>query len=116
MNRPARMFVRRWRVGHFVFRDIQLRATFVGVSSDSTLGMPQLLVRDIEPAIVKKLRSSAAAQGVSVEEAHRRLLRSSLLGGRSGSRRNFLEYLRRIPRGDDTEFPRATDLPRPVGL
>jgi plasmid stability protein len=31
--------------------------------------MAQLLVRDIEMAVVKKLRSSAAAQGVSVEEA-----------------------------------------------
>lgn len=78
--------------------------------------MPQLLVRDIEPAVVKKLRSSAAAQGVSVEEAHRRLLRSTLLGDRAGPQRDFLDYLRCIPRGEEIEFPRATDLPRPVGL
>ena len=32
--------------------------------------MPQLLVRDIESAVVNKLRRRAAAQGVSVEEAH----------------------------------------------
>lgn len=78
--------------------------------------MPQLLVRDIEPAIVKKLRSSAAAQGVSVEEAHRRLLRSTLIGNRPGPQHNFLEYLRSIPRGEEVAFPRATDLPRPVAL
>lgn len=78
--------------------------------------MPQLLVRDIESAIVKKLRSNAAAQGVSVEEAHRRLLRSSLLGAQPSPQRNFLEYLRSIPRGEDIEFPRADDLPRPVAL
>ena len=78
--------------------------------------MPQLLVRDIEPAIVKKVRSRAAAQGVSVEEAHRRLLRSTLVGNRPGPRSNFLEYLRSIPRGEDVEFPRSPDLPRTIAL
>jgi plasmid stability protein len=78
--------------------------------------MPQLLVRDIETAIVKKLRSRAAAQGVSVEEAHRRLLRSALVGNKPGPQRNFIEYLRSIPQGEDVEFARTTDLPRPVDL
>jgi plasmid stability protein len=78
--------------------------------------MPQLLVRKIEPAIVKKLRSSAAAQGVSVEEAHRRLLRSALVGNQPGPQRNFIEYLRSIPQGEPVEFPRAADLPRSVEL
>lgn len=78
--------------------------------------MPQLLVRDIEPAIVKKLRRSAAEQGVSVEEAHRRLLRSSLVGDRPHPKGDFLEYLRSIPRGEDIEIPRATDLPRTVAF
>jgi plasmid stability protein len=78
--------------------------------------MPQLLVRDIETAVVKKLRSSAAAQGVSVEEAHRRLLRSALVGNRPGPKRNFVEYLRNIPHGEEAEFPRSSDLPRPVAL
>lgn len=78
--------------------------------------MPQLLVRGIEPAVVKELRSSAAAQGVSVEEAHRRLLRSALVGNRPDRRRNFVEYLRAVPQGNDMEFSRATDLPRQVAL
>lgn len=74
--------------------------------------MAQLLVRGIEPAVVKKLRSRAAAQGVSVEEAHRRLLRDALVGDRQAPQENFIEYLRGIPQGDAIEFPRAPDLPR----
>jgi len=78
--------------------------------------MPQLLVRGIEIAVLRKLRSSAAAQGVSVEEAHRRLLRSALIGNNPGPNRNFIEYLRSIPQGEDVEFPRTGDLPRHVEL
>ena len=78
--------------------------------------MPQLLVRDIEPAVVKKLRSRAAAQGVSVEEAHRRLLRSALVGGGPGPQKNFIDYLRSIPPDDTIDFPRTADLPRQVAL
>jgi plasmid stability protein len=74
--------------------------------------MPQLLVRKIETGVLKKLRNSAAAQGVSVEEAHRRLLRSALVGKQPGPKRDFIEYLRSIPQGTDVEFPRAGDFPR----
>jgi len=80
------------------------------------LGMPQLLVRDLEPAIVNKLRRSAAEQGVSVEEEHRRLLRSTLVGNRPGPQNNFIKYLRSIPPGKAVEFARTTDLPRTVEL
>ena len=76
--------------------------------------MSQLLVRDLEPAIVRKLRSQAAAQGISVEEAHRRLLRAALFGDTPGPKDNFIEYLQSVPAGDDIEFPRSQDLPRPV--
>lgn len=78
--------------------------------------MPQLLVRDIELAVVKKLRSRAAAQGVSVEEAHRRVLRAALVGDRPGPQRDFIAYLRSIPQGDSIEFPRSAGLPRKVAL
>lgn len=78
--------------------------------------MPQLLVRDLEAAVVRKLRSSAAAQGVSVEEAHRRLLRAALVGDNPGPRGNFIEYLRSIPPSEDVKFPRAGDPPRRVAL
>jgi len=78
--------------------------------------MPQLLVRDIEPAIVRKLRSQAAAMGISVEEAHRRLLRSALFGETPGPKDNFIAYLRSATSGDDIDFPRPRDLPRPADL
>jgi plasmid stability protein len=74
--------------------------------------MPQLLVRDIEPAVVKKLRRRAAALGVSMEETHRRLLRSALVGDHASPQENFLAYLRGIPASGSIEFPRATDRPR----
>lgn len=78
--------------------------------------MPQLLVRNIESSVMKKLRSRAAAQGISVEEAHRRLLRSILAGNGPAPQANFIEYLRTIPQGRAIGFPRAKDLPRPVTL
>ncbi len=78
--------------------------------------MSQLLVRDIEPAVVARLRRSAAAQGVSMEEAHRRLLRAALLGNQPDPQENFLAYLRAIPPGKIIDFPRASDLPRTVEL
>jgi plasmid stability protein len=74
--------------------------------------MPQLLVRDIEASVVKKLRRRAAAQGISMEEAHRQLLRSALAENQDGPQENFLAYLRSIPQGKGIEFPRAGDLPR----
>jgi plasmid stability protein len=78
--------------------------------------MPQLLVREIEPAIVRKLRSQAASMGISVEEAHRRLLRSTLLGDVPGPREGLVAYLRSAPPGDGIDFPRSKGLPRPVDL
>lgn len=78
--------------------------------------MSQLLVRDLEPAIVRKLRSQAASLGISVEEAHRRLLRAALFGDTPGPKDNFIAFLQSVPSGDDIEFPRSPDLPRSVEL
>ena len=77
--------------------------------------MPQLIVRKLEPAVVRRLRNRAAAEGVSVEEAHRRLLRQVLLGDQSPARRNFVEYLQAMP---EVDLPlwRARDLPRRIAL
>ncbi len=41
--------------------------------------MAQLLVRNLEEAVVRKLKQKAAKDGVSMEEEHRRILRNSLL-------------------------------------
>jgi plasmid stability protein len=78
--------------------------------------MSQLLVRKIEPAIVHELRRRAADQGVSVEEAHRRLLRSALLGDIPEAGKNLVDYLRTIPQGDGVEFERDRSLPRELDL
>jgi plasmid stability protein len=76
--------------------------------------MPQLLVRDLEPAVVNKLRRRAAELGVSMEETHRRLLRSALAGDHPGPQKDFLAYLCSIPPGGGSEFPRAADRPRRI--
>lgn len=78
--------------------------------------MPRLLVRDLEVGVIRQLRRRAAAEGVSVEEAHRRLLRSALPGGADEPRENFIDYLRHLPTDEAVEFPRAKDLPRPAAL
>ncbi len=71
--------------------------------------MAQLLVRDIEASVVARLRLRAAAEGISVEEAHRRLLRAALLGDGPGPEPDFLQFLCAVPKGDAIEFPRARD-------
>ena len=78
--------------------------------------MAQLIVRSIETSVVRKLRSRAAAQGVSVEEAHRRLLRTALHGDNPGPQKDFLSYLRNIPQDTDIEFPRSMGRPRKIAL
>lgn len=78
--------------------------------------MPQLLVRDIETAVVVRLRKRAAELGVSVEEAHRRLLREALLGDLPGAGRNFSEFLLSIPKDDGPDFTRAKDMPRDISF
>jgi len=58
--------------------------------------MPQLLVRNIEEKVVRKLKESAGVHRVSTEQEHRRILRKALLG--PGAKRAALkEYLRQMP-------------------
>ncbi len=78
--------------------------------------MAQLIVRKLENTVVRRLRHRAAAEGVSVEEAHRRVLRAALVGTRAEPQENFLDYLRSIPTGGVIKFPRSTGLPREVSL
>ena len=80
------------------------------------VGMAQLLVRDIESAVVRRLRERAAALGVSVEEAHRRLLRETLLGDTCAPGQNLADYLQSMPRVNGPAFERQKDLPREPGF
>jgi antitoxin FitA len=78
--------------------------------------MPQLIVRQIEEKVVKKLKQQAGAHGVSMEEEHRRILREALLG-RSKKSPSFKEFLLSMPNvGGDEDFARGPQLERPVKL
>ena len=48
--------------------------------------MPQLIVRQIEEKVVKKLKQQAGEHGVSMEAEHRRILRETLLGKAANGR------------------------------
>jgi len=78
--------------------------------------MPQLIVRQIEEKVVKKLKQQAGAHGVSMEEEHRRILRKSLLG-KSSKRTSFKKALLAMPNvGKDKDFERGPQIGRPIQL
>jgi antitoxin FitA len=77
--------------------------------------MAQLLVRDLEDAVVQALKKKAAAEGTSVEEAHRRILRGALLCRKP--KKDFKEFLLEMPEGgDDRVFDRRRNQPRKVSF
>jgi antitoxin FitA len=89
--------------------------TLRGVISLISFFMAQLLVRDLEDAVVHALRQKAAEEGTSVEEAHRRILRLALLSKKS--KKSFKEFLLEMPGGgDESIFDRHRSQPREVLL
>jgi plasmid stability protein len=69
--------------------------------------MAQLIVRQIEAEVVKKLTEQAMRHGVSREEEHRRILRKSLLG-KPQKHISFKEALLAMPDvGRDEDFARG---------
>jgi len=78
--------------------------------------MPQLIVRQVEDRVVKKLKARAGLHGVSMEEEHRRILREALLG-KAAKRPSFKDYLLEMPDiVPDRIFERAKDKGRKVAL
>jgi plasmid stability protein len=78
--------------------------------------MAQLLVRDLEDEVVSALRAKAAEEGTSVEEAHRRVLRT-FAGQRGRRQKDFKAFLLSFPEGNvDELFERQRSLPRQVDL
>jgi len=72
--------------------------------------MAQLIVRNIEDAVAKRLKERAAANGVSAEEEHRRILREVLLPRkRSMSLKELLLAIPDVGRDEDFERIPATD-------
>ena len=77
--------------------------------------MPQILIRQLDDAIVRKLRAKAAAEGVSAEEEARRILRRSLIG--EVPEMPMLEFLRTMPdANDDAIFDRPKHRQRKIEL
>ena len=78
--------------------------------------MSQLIVRQIEGKVVKRLKAQAGRHGVSMEEEHRRILRQALMGN-AAKRPSFKEHLLRMPDGGpDDLFDRNQDFGRKVNL
>jgi plasmid stability protein len=77
--------------------------------------MSQLVVRNVDPAVVKALKMRAASKGRSAEAEHREILRDALAGSRPY--RSFKAMLLAIPAaGTDRDFAAQRGRPRPVRL
>lgn len=72
--------------------------------------MAQLIVRRLDPEIVRQLRIRAARHGRSAEEEHREILRRALQPAPAGSLKELL--LEMPPAGDDEDFERRDDVGR----
>ena len=73
--------------------------------------MAQLIVRNLDEDLVQRLKRRAAANGRSMEEEHRQLLRQVLRP------EGLAEALMAMPEvGDDADFERLPDLPRELDL
>lgn len=71
----------------------------------------QLIVRNLSPELVARLKERAAARGRSAEEEHRRILRAALAPGA------MIGHLRAMPDvGADSDFERSDDTGRVVEL
>ena len=73
--------------------------------------MAQLIVRNVDDDLVRRLKRRAAGHGRSAEEEHRQLLRAALRSD------GLIDRLRTMPdAGADSDFDRARELPRDVDL
>lgn len=77
--------------------------------------MAQLIVRNLEPAVVRQLKRNAAEHGRSAEEEHREILRRALCP-KQASTPDFKTLLTGIPPGEEDVFTRQRDVGRRVEL
>jgi antitoxin FitA len=69
--------------------------------------MANLIVRNIDEAIVKALKMRASQHGISAEAEHRKILAQVLL---KPQKKSFAEVLGQIPNvGRDSDFERVQD-------
>jgi plasmid stability protein len=77
--------------------------------------MAQLIVRNLDDEIVKRLRRRAAESGRSMEAEHREILREALVG--RSQRKSLKQHLLNMPNGGrDEDFSRKQDKGRKVTL
>jgi plasmid stability protein len=77
--------------------------------------MAELVVRDVEPVLVARLKQRADQHRRSVEDEHREILRDALLA--SDQETTFEAYLRKMPDvGTDADFSRVEGSIRDVEL
>ncbi len=73
--------------------------------------MAQLIVRNLDEALVRTLKRRAGEHGVSTEEEHRRILREALEGNGADKKKSFWQLLSEIPDvGSDADFERDRSL------
>ena len=73
--------------------------------------MAQLIVRNVDDDLVRRLKQRAAEHGRSAEEEHRQLLRAALRAG------GLADRLLEMPNvGADADFERTSELPRDTDL
>lgn len=69
--------------------------------------MTNLVVRNIDDAVVKALKAKADLEGTSAEVEHRKILEKALLRPK---KRSLLDALESIPSvGEDSDFERKQD-------
>jgi plasmid stability protein len=76
--------------------------------------MPQLIVRQLAPGLVKALKERAARVGRSAEAEHRAILEAALRGSQLA--RDFKAFLLAMPESPDLRIRRSRDRGRPVRL
>ena len=78
--------------------------------------MSQLIVRNVNPSLVQALKRRAASQGISAEEAHRRLL-GKALGVEEDGFPDLKALLLAMPEtGLGPDFDRVREMPRMLDL
>jgi antitoxin FitA len=75
--------------------------------------MPQLIVRNIEESIVRKLKKRAGEHGVSMEEEHRKILRDALVSPPK-TKQSFMEFLASMPEIPEEYLQRQKDYGRDI--
>ncbi len=76
--------------------------------------MAQLIVRNLDDAIVQELKERAARHGRSAEEEHRQILKKALVPARP--KVSFKELIAVMPEVDESDLERMDDFGREVRL